>query len=192
MSAGAIPFSASQDCGTVKLIRALLMLVYPAGTRLMYWYTVPGGVVAFVPGPGCTVPVTTSPESLTPVTVARPAAVLPAIFTVTVMGRTVERLPVVPEGDGEEAAGPPSSSLRGDMVAGGIAVSRTTQEVWPSTRTQTDGVPRPAAVNTVAAVPSTVSAVRGETVPGPLTENVFRIPSGTKLPPADAFVPAEF
>jgi len=69
---GAMWFSSSQACGTVKLITALLMLVYRAGTRLMYWYTVPGGAVRLLPDPGCTVPVTISSVSFVPVTIALP------------------------------------------------------------------------------------------------------------------------
>ena len=49
---GAMWFSSSHDCGTVKLITAFVMVLYRAGTRLMYWKTIPGGAVMLRPGAG--------------------------------------------------------------------------------------------------------------------------------------------
>src|SRR5512136_792392 len=100
MLPGAMWFPSSHDCGTVKLITAFVIDVYRAGTRLMYWNTIPGGAVMLDPEPGCTVPVTISSESFVPVTTACHAFESPPMFTVTVISGRVPAPVTVGETEG--------------------------------------------------------------------------------------------
>jgi hypothetical protein len=134
-------FSSSHDCGTVKLITAFVIVSYRAGTRLMYWKTMPGGAEQLELAPDCTVPVTISSESFVPVTIACHAFESPPMLTVTVMrgnadDPVVAAVPPPPPPDAPVLTFGQSSSL-GTSVGAGVQVPcatfRVIYTVWPST-----------------------------------------------------------